>query len=205
MLGRAVQAGILDVQKIDIRSFCDNKFGRVDDRPYGGGPGMVLMAAPVAAAIRSVKRASSRVIYLSPQGVPFSAKIAERLAALSHLVLLVGHYEGVDQRVIDSEVDEELSVGDFVLTNGCPAALIILDAMSRFIPGVLGDESSAFQDTFHVDGFDWEPYTRPAEWEGLRVPEILLSGDHAKIQQWRQMQAKEKSIRVRPDLYGKEI
>lgn len=202
ILKRGQEKGLIEINRIDIRDFAKGVHRKVDDRPYGGGPGMVMMPGPVSDAIQSVKKEDSKVIYLTPQGNKFDAKIAERLASYSHIILLLGHYEGVDQRVIDEEVDEEISIGDFVLTSGCPAALILIDALSRFIPGMLGDEQSAYQDSFHVDGFDWEHYTRPYNYKGKTVPDILLSGDHAKIEKWRKEQAKNKTRRVRPDLYN---
>src|SRR5579872_5431977 len=138
MLKRAKEKGILDIELVDIRDFVTNKHAKVDDRPYGGGPGMVLMPEPVCAAIRSVKREGSYVIYLSPQGKKLTAAQCEELAKKEHLILLCGHYEGVDERVIQKEVDEEISIGDYVLTNGCVAAIVLVDAVSRFIPGVIG-------------------------------------------------------------------
>jgi tRNA (guanine37-N1)-methyltransferase len=200
ILKRAQESGLMQVGLVDIRDFSDNKHNKVDDRPYGGGPGMVLMPGPVARAIASVRQPTSRVIHLTPQGTPFSAAKAQELAGYEHLIFLCGHYEGVDQRVIDREVDEEISIGDYVLTNGCLAALVVIDAASRFIPGVLGDEESAQQDSFQESLLDCPHYTRPEVFEGVAVPEVLLSGHHQKIAEWRRETALEKTRRVRPDL-----
>lgn len=200
MLMRGRKKGILDIRLIDIRDFSDNRWKRVDDRPFGGGPGMVLMAEPVAKAIRSVKSDNAHVIYLSPQGSKLSAAKCRSLAEYEHLILLCGHYEGVDERVLQTEVDEEISIGDYVLTNGCLPALVLLDAVARFVPGIIGHEEAVNQDSFEQGLLDCPHYTRPVEFEGLKVPEILLSGDHQKIAEWRRMAAWEKTRRVRPDL-----
>lgn len=200
IIGQARKKGVLDIQCIDIRDFADNRYRRVDDRPYGGGPGMVLMAQPVAQAIRSVKSDDSRVIYLSPQGAPLTAAKCRELATNKHLILLCGHYEGVDERVLESDIDEEISIGDYVLTNGCLAAIVLIDAVVRFVPDVLGHASAASEDSFESSLLDCPHYTRPEEFEGKAVPEILLSGNHQKIAEWRKGRALEKTRRVRPDL-----
>ncbi len=172
----------------------------MDDRPYGGGPGMVMMPEPIAKAIKSVKAEHSRVIYLSPQGVPLKAAKARALAQVDHLILLCGHYEGIDERVIESEVDEEISIGDYVLTNGCLSAIVLLDAVIRFVPGVLGHAQAAEQDSFEGGVLDCPHYTQPRVWNGKEVPSILLSGHHQEIAQWRQSQGLEKTKKIRPDL-----
>lgn len=200
IIGQAVKKGLLDIRQVDIRDFAENKHRRVDDRPFGGGPGMVLMPGPVAKAIRSVKGPSSRVIYLTPQGAPLTAKKSRELASYDHLIFLCGHYEEVDQRVLESEVDEEISIGDYVLTNGCLAAIVVIDATVRFMPGVLGHESAAEEDSFEQGIFDTPHYTWPREFEGKSVPEVLLNGDHKKIAEWRKKAAIEKTKRVRPEL-----
>lgn len=200
LLKRAQDEGLIQIGIVDIRDFADNKWRKVDDRPYGGGPGMVLMPEPVEKAILSVKTIDSYVIYLSPQGNPLTAKKARSLAEKKHLILLSGHYEGVDERVIEAVVDEEISIGDYVLTNGCIAAIVVVDAVSRFIPGVLGHEDSSAQDTFEESVFDCPHYTRPEDYKGQKVPAVLLSGDHQKIAQWRRKKGEEKTRRVRPDL-----
>lgn len=200
---RAKEKGLIEINLINIRDFAENKHNRVDDRPYGGGPGMVMMAEPVAKAIRSAKTANARVIYLSPQGNPLTAKKARELSSISHLIFLCGHYEGIDERVLECEVDEEISIGDYVLTNGCIPAIVLLDAVIRFIPGVLGHEFAANEDSFENGIFDCPHYTRPEEFEGKKVPSILLEGNHKKIAEWRQEQAKKKTEKVRPDLTKK--
>ncbi len=197
---RAREKEIVDIRQTDIRDFAEDKHRRVDDRPYGGGPGMVLMPGPVTRAIDSVKGERSHVVHLSPQGKPLTPEVARRLAGEEHLVLLCGHYEGIDERALGSRVDEEISIGDYVLTNGCLAAIVLIDATLRFIPGVLGHAESAANDSFEGGEFDCPHYTRPEKFEGEEVPEVLTSGDHAKIAKWRKMRAREKRERVRPEL-----
>lgn len=203
ILKKAQEKGLIEIGLVDIRTYSQERFSKVDDRPYGGGPGMVMMADPVVRALRAKKTESSRVIYLSPQGDPLTAKKCRELAQLPHLVLLCGHYEGIDQRAIELEVDEEISIGDFVLTNGCLASLVLIDGVSRFIPGVLGAASGADLDSFEEGLLDWPQYTRPENFEGKKVPEVLLSGNHAEIETWRREKAKEKTQKVRPDLWEK--
>lgn len=200
---QARKKGILDINLVDIRKFADNKWQRVDDRPYGGGPGMVLMPDPVAKALRSVKTENAKTIYLSPQGVPLTAAKCRQLASFDHLILLCGHYEGIDERVLQTEIDEEISVGDYVLTNGCLAAIVLVDAACRFVPGVLGHAGAANEDSFEEGSFDCPHYTRPVDYKGIKVPEILLSGNHQEINKWRKAEALKKTKRVRPDLFNK--
>lgn len=164
---------------------------------------MVMMAEPIVKAIRSVRRERSHVVYMSPQGTPLTAKVARRLASYEHLILLCGHYEGIDERAL-VEVDEEISIGDYVLTNGCLAATVLLDATARFIPGVIGHEEAAECDTFEENCFDYPHFTRPEIFEGVGVPEVLLNGNHRKIEEWRKSAALEKTKRVRPDLLAKK-
>jgi len=204
ILKRAIQDGLLSVSSVDIRDFSQDKDRRVDDRPYGGGPGMVMMAEPVVSAIRSVKRPSSKVIYLSPQGKSLTPALARELSLLDHLILLSGHYEGIDQRAIESDVDLEVSIGDYVLTNGCLAALVMIDVIARFIPGVLGHAEAAARDSFEDGLFDCPHYTRPCEFEGKEVPEVLRSGDHEKIEAWRKAHAFKKTRIHRPDLVAEK-
>jgi tRNA (guanine37-N1)-methyltransferase len=200
MIKRAKEAGLIEIEFVDIRDFADNKHRRVDDRPFGGGPGMVLSPVPVIAAIKSVQREGSHVIYLSPQGAPLKAAKCEQLAKdYQHLILLCGHYEGVDERVIEQEIDEEISIGDYVLTSGCPAAIVLVDAVSRFIPKVVGHPDAVAQDSFQNGVFDAPHYTGPRD----GVPEVLLEGNHAKIAEWRREMALKKTSRVRPDLQEK--
>ncbi|MCH9614034.1 MAG: tRNA (guanine-N(1)-)-methyltransferase [Chlamydiia bacterium] len=204
IIGRAREKGLIEINLVDIREFAEGRHSQVDDRPYGGGPGMVLMPGPVARAVRSRKTPDSHVIYLTPQGAPLTAEKSRELAGKKHLVFLCGHYEGIDERAIDLTVDEEISVGDVVLTSGCPAAITCVDAISRFIPGVVGKEEGVRQDSFEQNIFDTPHYTRPEEFEGLTVPKVLLQGHHAKIEAWRYETAKQKTKRVRPDLLVKE-
>ena len=200
MIKRARESGILDIRLVDIRDFANNRHHSVDDRPYGGGPGMVLMPEPVAQAVRSVKGPKSKVVYLSPQGEPLQAAKCRELAQIEHLVLLCGHYEGIDERVLMTEVDEVISIGDYVLTNGCAAAIVVVDALARFLPGVIGHESAVDEDSFEKGLLDCPHYTRPEVFEGLQVPEILLSGDHKAIEKWRKEQALLNTQKKRPDL-----
>ena len=203
IIGQARKKGLINIELIDIRSFADNKNHRVDDRPYGGGPGMVLMPQSVTKAIRSVKEPGSHVVYLSPQGRTLTAAKCRELANYPHLILLCGHYEGIDERALESDVDEEISIGDYVLTNGCLPAIVLVDAVIRFVPGVLGHESAADEDSFEKGILDCPHYTRPEVFEGRSVPEVLLSGNHKKIAEWRRMKAEEKTRRTRPDLLSK--
>ncbi|WP_068467863.1 tRNA (guanosine(37)-N1)-methyltransferase TrmD [Candidatus Protochlamydia phocaeensis] len=200
IIKRARERGLITIRLTDIRDFADNRYRRVDDRPYGGGPGMVMMPQPVTAAIRHVKSPQARVIYLSPQGSRLNAAKCRQLAQESHLILLCGHYEGIDQRVLDREVDEEISIGDFVLTNGCLAAIVLLDGVIRFIPHVLGHASAAEEDSFEKGLLDYPHYTRPEVFEEAAVPSVLLSGNHQEIAKWRHEQALKKTGEMRPDL-----
>ncbi|MCF7806722.1 MAG: tRNA (guanosine(37)-N1)-methyltransferase TrmD [Simkaniaceae bacterium] len=201
ILKRAKKNGLIDINLVNIRNFAHDKHQTVDDRPYGGGPGMVLKPEPLTEAIRSVRSEKSHVCLLSPQGKLLTAAKCRRLAQLPHLVLVCGHYEAVDERVIESEIDEEISIGDYVLTSGAPAAIVLIDAISRFIPGVIGNEEAANQDSFEQEMlFDAPHYTRPEEFEGKRVPEVLLNGHHKEIEKWRRNKALLKTQQVRPDL-----
>lgn len=204
ILKRARENGLIDIRLTNIRDFAEGKHKKVDDRPYGGGPGMVLMPEPLVKAIRHVKTDDAHVIHLSPQGKLLTAETCQRLARHSHLVLICGHYEGIDQRVIETEIDEEISIGDYVLTNGCLASIVLVDAVSRFIPGVLGHEEAAAQDSFQEGIFDGPHYTRPETFEGLEVPEVLKQGNHREIDNWRKKMALEKTLKVRPDLIRRQ-
>lgn len=200
MLQRAREKGLIDIRLTDMRDFAQGKHRKVDDRPFGGGPGMVLMPEPVTAAIESVRTQETHVVYLSPQGRPLNAALCAELAGHKHLVLVCGHYEGLDERVIESAIDEEISIGDYVLTSGCPAAIVLVDAVSRFIPGVIGHEEAVEQDSFQEGRFDAPHYTKPLNFRGKEVPEVLRGGNHAVIAQWRKEKALEKTRRVRPEL-----
>jgi tRNA (guanine37-N1)-methyltransferase len=206
VVGRAAKRGLISLECQNPRDFTVDARRTVDDRPYGGGPGMVMMYEPSAAAIASAKDhlpAGSPVLCLSPQGAVFDQATAQRLAGLPGLVLLAGRYEGIDERLIESQVDEELSLGDFVLSGGEIAAMVVIDAVARLLPGVLGDAASASQDSFMDGLLDYPHYTRPEETDGRRVPEVLLSGDHARIAKWRYQQALGRSFQRRPDLVEK--
>ncbi len=198
---RAIEKGLIDINLIDIRDFAEGKHRKVDERPYGGGPGMLLMPGPVTRAIRSKKKEGSHVVYLSPQGKKLTSSLCEELAKRQHLILVCGHYEGLDERVIEQEIDEEISIGDYVLTNGCAAAIVLIDAAVRFVPGVLGHEEAAAKDSFQQGIFEGPAYTRPEEFEGRQVPDVLKSGNHGEIEKWRCQKGLEKTLRVRPDLF----
>jgi len=201
IMGRAQEKGALELRVHDLREHGRGKYRQVDDLPYGGGPGMVMRPEPIFAQIEAIKTPQSRVIFMSPQGQRFDQRAAQRLSAEPHLIFLCGHYEGVDQRVVEALVDEELSIGDYVLTNGAIAAAVVVDAIVRLLPGVLGDEQSAVQESFGESGLlDHPHYTRPAEFRGMKVPDILLSGDHAKVAKWRKEQALDRTRANRPDM-----
>jgi tRNA (guanine37-N1)-methyltransferase len=204
IMRRAQEKQAISLGVHDLRQFGLGKHRQVDDTPCGGGQGMLLRPEPLFAALESITTESSRVILTSPAGRPFDQATATRLSGESHLIFISGHYEGVDQRVIDHWVDEELSLGDYVLTNGAIAAVVMMDAIVRLLPGVLGDELSAVEESFGTTGLLEGPqYTKPAEYQGMQVPEVLLSGNHSKIAQWRAEQALERTRRMRPDLLGK--
>jgi tRNA (guanine37-N1)-methyltransferase len=200
--GRAIQRGLLELETWNPRDYSEDRHGAVDDRPYGGGPGMVMQVQPLRAAIREARSAGSAapVIYLSPQGRRFDQQKALELAGLERLVLVTGRYEGIDERIIDMEVDEELSIGDYVLSGGELPALVVLDAVTRLLPGVLGDEDSAQNDSFMDVLLDYPHYTRPEEIDGKRVPDVLIGGNHSLIDRWRRKQALGRTWQRRPDL-----
>ncbi len=200
MTGKAQQRGLVDLRVHNLRDWATSKHRTTDDTPYGGSQGMVMTCGPFFAAVEELRTPNSRVVLMSPGGRPFAQKIAEDYAKLEHIILLCGHYEGVDQRVIDHLVDEEISIGDYVLTNGAIAAAVVADAVVRLLPGVLGDENSAPDDSFSSGLLEFPQYTRPVEFRGWRVPDVLLSGHHAEIAKWRREQALAKTRRVRPDL-----
>jgi tRNA (guanine37-N1)-methyltransferase len=202
--GRALAAGTVQVRAIDIRAFASDRHRTVDDYPYGGGPGMVMRPGPIVDAIESVRSAESRVILLSPGGRRFDQRLAHELAGSGHLVLVCGRYEGVDERVQLVSGAEEVSIGDFVLTGGELAAMVVLDAVIRLLPGVLSS-SDAWRDESHATGLlEYPQYTRPAEYRGVRVPDVLLSGHHAQVAAWRRRQALVRTRERRPDLLTPE-
>jgi len=206
VVGRAVERQLLSLHCENPRDFATDAHRTVDDRPYGGGPGMVLKFEPTAKAVQAARAAlpgGSPVICLTPQGKVFDQAAARRLASLEGFVLLAGRYEGIDERVLEKEVDEELSLGDFVLSGGEIAAMAVIDATARLLPGVLGDDESAAQDSFMEGLLDCPHYTRPEDVDGQRVPDVLLSGDHARIARWRHKQALGRSFLRRPELVEK--
>ena len=203
ILGKALENSLLTAKAHDLRAWTTDKHRTSDDRPFGGGAGMVLKPEPVFAAIEQLQTPGCRRIYLTPDGVPFSEPLARELSQQSHLILLSGHYEGIDQRIRDRVIDQEISIGDYVLTNGTLPAAVVIDALARFIPGVLGEEKSLTHESFTGRLLDFPQYTRPAEFRGMSVPEVLLSGHHGDIEQWRQTQRSEKTRQVRPDLFEK--
>ena len=201
--GRAVKNGLLTVRVWNPRDFTEDKYRTVDDRPYGGGPGMVMMAEPLAKAIAAARReqpGGTKVIYLSPQGRRLDHAGVLELSRRAGMILLAGRYEGIDERLLETEADEEWSIGDYVLSGGELAAMAVIDAVTRQLPGALGDEDSAQQDSFVAGLLDCGHYTRPEIYAGRRVPEVLLSGDHEKIRRWRLKQALGRTWLRRPDL-----
>lgn len=200
--GRAVARGLVEVETWNPRDYTRDRHGSVDDRPYGGGPGMVMQVQPLRDALHAAREAAAAapVIYLSPQGQRLTQARVRELARMAGIILLAGRYEGIDERVIDTEVDEEISVGDYVLSGGELPALIVMDAITRLIPGALGDADSAQEDSFMDGVLDYPHYTRPEEIDGLRVPEPLLGGNHAEIRRWRMKQALGRTWLRRPDL-----
>ena len=201
ILGRARAAGLLEVVVHDIRDWADGRHRQVDDAPFGGGQGMVLKPDPLAAAIEAVRADSGApVVLMTPQGAPFRQAIARRFAQRSHMVLVCGRYEGVDERIREGWIDEEISLGDFVLTGGELPALAVIDATARLLPGVLGNEASHADESFEAGLLEYPQYTRPREFRGMAVPEVLLSGDHGRVAQWRAEQARQRTRLRRPDL-----
>ena len=203
VVGRAHRTGLMELGCVNPRDHTHDVHRTVDDRPYGGGPGMVMKYEPLADAIAAARKrspAGSPVVYLSPQGRVFDQVAAKRLAGLPGMVLLAGRYEGIDERLIEAQVDEELSLGDFVLSGGEIAAMAVIDAVVRLLPGALGDDDSAAQDSFMEGFLDCPHYTRPEEIDGRKVPDVLLSGDHAEIARWRLQQALGRTYLRRPDL-----
>lgn len=206
IIGRAIERQLLTIEAIDIRDYAENKHNRVDDYTYGGGAGMLMQAGPVYGAyeaVRSKTQTKPRVIYLSPQGSVFTQEMAEEFAKESELVFLCGHYEGIDERVLEEIVTDYVSIGDYVLTGGELPAMVMIDAISRLIPGVLHNNASAEFESFQDNLLEYPQYTRPEEWHGKKVPEILLSGHHANIEKWRREQSVIRTAQRRPDLLKK--
>ena len=205
ILGRAREQGLIDVQCVDIRPFSDRKHKNTDDYPFGGGAGMVMLAQPIMDAMAYVtgENFHGRRIYMGPRGTTLTTAKARELAREEELVLLCGHYEGVDQRALDACIDEEISIGDYILTGGELAAMVLTDCVARFIPGVLGSAESPEEESFSDGLLEYPQYTRPRELRGMEVPEVLLSGDHAKIRAWRRQESLRATKRFRPDLLEK--
>ena len=199
VIGRAVEKELIDINLVNIRDFSNNKHKKVDDTPYGGGSGMVMMPDVVYRAFQSVESEKAKVIYMSPQGKTLDQKKVEDLAKQEHLIILCGHYEGIDQRVLDKIVDEEVSIGDYVLTGGEIPAMVLIDSVSRYVKGVL-NEDSIKEESFSNGLLEYPQYTRPENFEGEKVPEILLSGNHQNIEKWRKEKSLEITKKKRPDL-----
>lgn len=200
IIKRAIDDNLVDINSINIRDFTLDKHRKVDDYPYGGGPGMVMTPQPIADAIKNVKLEDSYVVYLSPRGKKYNQRIANEMLSKSHLILLCGHYEGVDQRIIDNYVDEEISIGDYILTGGELAAMVLIDSLTRLIPGALGNINSSQEESFSSNLLEFDHYTRPEIFEGNKVPEILLSGNHKLIEEFRYESSMKNTLEKRPDL-----
>lgn len=199
MVKRAREAGILDLRLVNLRDFTHDRHKTVDDKPFGGGPGMLLKPEPIFEAVENLANEKTRVLMMTPSGRPFNQQVARELAQQEHLLFLCGAYEGFDERV-RTLVHDELSIGDFVLTNGALPAMVIIDAVTRLLPGVLGDDQSSQDESFSHGLLEYPHYTRPAEFRGMKVPDILLSGNHAEIEKWRREQSRKRTEERRPDL-----
>jgi tRNA (guanine37-N1)-methyltransferase len=200
IIKRACESGRLRLGIRDLRDYTHDSHRKVDDRPFGGGPGMLMKPEPLFEAVEALRGEKTRVILTSPAGRPFRQEIAQELAGEDHLLLVCGSYEGFDERVRECLADDELSIGDYVLTNGALPAMVIIDAVTRLLPGVLGDDESSVDESFSDGLLEYPQYTRPAEFRGMSVPEVLLSGDHAAIERWRREQARMRTGQRRPDL-----
>ncbi|MFQ6109629.1 MAG: tRNA (guanosine(37)-N1)-methyltransferase TrmD [Candidatus Aminicenantales bacterium] len=204
IIRKALERGLIEIHVHNLRDFAQDKHKQVDDRPFGGGEGMVLKPEPIFAAVEHIQREEKTPVFLlSPQGKRFDFRLAEELAGLSQVILICGRYEGVDERVIEHLITEEISIGDFVLTGGESAAAVIVEAVSRFVPGVVGKMDSVKCDSFMEGLLDFPQYTRPREFKGMRVPDVLFSGDHKKIARWRRRKSIEKTWLRRPDMLKK--
>ncbi len=201
MLGKGIDKGLLEIRVHNIRDWAEGKHKETDDRPFGGGAGMLMKPEPLFAAIESLKTDHTTVVFMTPDGDALKTSLVKEIVDKErHLILVSGHYEGIDQRVRDTLIDREISIGDYVLTNGTLPAAVLVDALARYIPGVLGDENSLTQDAFDSNLLGFPQYTRPAEFRGMKVPDVLLSGDHGSIAEWRELQQVEKTRERRPDL-----
>lgn len=210
IIKRAREKKVIEIDVIDLRLFSKDKHKKVDDKPFGGGPGMVMNAGPFFEAINYIRkrvkdeRLKARVVLMSPKGPTFDHKMAKKLSKYEHMILLCGHYEGIDERVREHLIDEEISIGDYVLTGGELPAMVVIDAVARFLPGVLGNEDSHKDESFSKGLLEYPQYTRPADYKGLKVPESLLSGDHEKIKKWRSEESLKETKKKRPDLIREE-
>lgn len=203
LIGRAIQNEIINVELINIRDFSNDKHKSVDDSPYGGGPGMVMTPQPLKDSIEFAKNKNNKVIFLTPKGKKFSQKIAKRLSMEEELILVCGHYEGIDQRIVDNYIDEEISIGDYVLTGGELGAMVMIDAVARLIPNVIGAKGS-FEEDSHYNGLlDYPHYTRPQVFDDIKVPDVLLSGNHKEINNWREKEQILSTFNKRPDMINK--
>ena len=200
IIKRARQTGLLDLQMHQLRDWTHDRHKTVDDRPFGGGPGMLLKPEPIFEAVESLKREKTRVVLMSPSGRKFNQAIARELAQQEHLLIVTGHYEGFDERIREGLADDELSIGDYVLTNGALPAMVVIDTVTRLLPGVLGDDASSTEESFSHGLLEYPQWTRPAEFRGMKVPDVLVSGNHAEIAKWRVEQAKLRTKEQRPDL-----
>lgn len=200
MMKRAAEKGAIELRTINLREFTTDKHQTTDDRPFGGGPGMVMKPEPIFAAVESVRTPESRVILMCPQGRVFQQSVARELTAAKHLIFICGHYEGVDERVREALVTDEISIGDYVLTNGVLPAAVVIDSVVRLLPGVLGGEGAAEQESFSEAALEYPQYTRPSEFRGMAVPEVLLNGNHGDIARWRAEQSRQRTEERRPDL-----
>ena len=200
IIKRARTAGLLELQLHQLRDWTHDRHKTVDDRPFGGGPGMLLKPEPIFEAVESLKREKTRVVLMSPSGRKFDQAIARELAQQEHLLIVTGHYEGFDERIREGLADDELSIGDYVLTNGALPAMVVIDTVTRLLPGVLGDDASSTDESFSHGLLEYPQWTRPAEFRGMKVPDVLVSGNHAEIAKWRIEQAKKRTQKQRPDL-----
>jgi len=204
ILKRAREAGVVKIRVHNLRDFTHDKHRVVDDKPYGGGPGMLMKPEPIFEAVEKLQRSDSCVVLMTPQGTPFTQARAQAFAGQPHLIIICGHYEGVDERVREALVDEDVSIGDYVLTNGALAAAVVVDAVTRLLPGAIGHEKSAVDDSFATGMLEGPQYTRPPEFRGMKVPEVLLSGHHGEVAKWRSVQSQRRTQERRPDLLERE-
>jgi tRNA (guanine37-N1)-methyltransferase len=205
IIGRAVKNGLVKINTVNLRDYTHDERRTVDDKPYGGGPGMLMKAEPLFEAIEDIRTEKSLVILTSPQGQRFNQQTASELKAYEHLIFVCGHYEGVDERVRTALIDREISIGDYILTSGNLAAMVMTDAIVRLLPGVLGCDASSEDESFSKGLLEYPQYTRPTEFRDMKVPDILLSGDHGKIAKWREDQAEKRTRNRRPDLWDKKL